>query len=102
MLNQWQSIWCALANYNVRRSYTVKEQNGAHMDGLLINQHYFSQKNTYDKLKNKKGHGNDCGRPGINGGFIKNQNVRFGVNCYGYKPEITPQEKQWQMLMLYQ
>lgn len=53
-----------------------------------------TQKSTFNKLKNKKGHENDCGRPGVNGGFIKNQNVRFGANCYGHKPEITPQEKQ--------
>ena len=35
---------------------------------------------------------NDCGRPGINGGFIDNPNITFGVNCYGIKPEITPDE----------
>ena len=52
-----------------------------------------TQKKTYDKLQNIKGHENDCGRPGINGGFIDNKKVRFGVNCYGYKPEITPEER---------
>ena len=31
-----------------------------------------------------------CGLPGINGGYIDNPNIRFGVNCYGYKPKITP------------
>jgi hypothetical protein len=54
-----------------------------------------TQQATYDKLQNKKGHENDCGRPGINGGFIANPNVKFGVNCYGYKPEITPLERQY-------
>lgn len=47
----------------------------------------------YDKwkgLQKIKGHEHDCGRPGINGGFIANPNVRFGVNCYGYKPKISP------------
>ena len=53
-----------------------------------------TQKSTFNKLKNKKGHEHDCGRPGVNGGFIKNQNVRFGANCYGHKPEITPQERK--------
>lgn len=36
---------------------------------------------------------NDCGRPGVNGGFIANPLVRFGVNCYGAKPRITDDEK---------
>lgn len=30
---------------------------------------------------------NMCGRPGINGGYIMNPNVKFGVNCYGIKPK---------------
>lgn len=36
---------------------------------------------------------NACGRPGINGGYIANPNVRFGINCYGHKPLITNQEQ---------
>ena len=52
-----------------------------------------TQKSTYDKLQKIKGHENDCGRPGINGGYINNKNVRFGVNCFGYKPEITQEEQ---------
>lgn len=55
---------------------------------------YPTQKQTYDKLKTIKGHEHDCGRPGINGGYIDNKNTRFGVNCYGYKPEITPAESE--------
>ena len=27
-----------------------------------------------------------CGRPGINGGYFDNPELRFGVNCYGPKP----------------
>jgi len=52
-----------------------------------------TQKKTWNYLQNQKGHENDCGRAGINGGYIANPNVRFGVNCYGYKPEITQQEQ---------
>jgi hypothetical protein len=51
-----------------------------------------TQKKTYDTLQGIKGHENDCGRPGINGGYIANPNVKFGVNCYGRKPKITPEE----------
>lgn len=54
-----------------------------------------TQKSTYEKLKQIPGHENDCGRPGINGGFIDNPKVKFGVNCFGYKPEITPQESDF-------
>ena len=53
---------------------------------------YPTQKATYDKLQNIKGHHHDCGRVGINGGYIGNKRARFGVNCYGHKPEITPEE----------
>ena len=52
-----------------------------------------TQQKTYDNLQNIEGHKNDCGRPGINGGFIANPKVRFGVNCYGYKPKITSEEE---------
>ena len=51
-----------------------------------------TQKETWDKLQKIKGHEHDCGRPGINGGFIDNKNIQFGVNCYGYKPVITAAE----------
>ncbi len=52
-----------------------------------------TQKKTWNYLKNIVGHENDCGRAGINGGYIANPNVRFGANCYGYKPKITQDEK---------
>jgi|UniRef100_A0A6C0M1F1 hypothetical protein len=51
-----------------------------------------TQKKTWNKLQNIKGHEHDCGRPGINGGFIANPDVRFGINCYGFKPKITAAE----------
>ena len=53
-----------------------------------------TQKTTYNNLQNIKGHEHDCGRPGVNGGYIANQNVKFGVNCYGYKPKITTTEEE--------
>lgn len=52
---------------------------------------YFpTQYDKWSNLQKIKGHEHDCGRPGINGGYIANPNVRFGVNCYGYKPKISP------------
>ena len=52
-----------------------------------------TQQKTFDNLQSIEGHQHDCGRPGINGGYIANPNVRFGVNCYGNKPKITEQEE---------
>lgn len=54
-----------------------------------------TQKDIYNNLKLIPGHENDCGRPGINGGYIDNPYVRFGVNCYGEKPEETEQDKEY-------
>ena len=54
---------------------------------------YPTQTTTWDKLQKIKGHQHDCGRPGINGGYIKNKKVRFGVNCFGPKPSITEEEQ---------
>lgn len=59
-------------------------------DGQMI--FFPTQKSTWDKLQKTSNHKNDCGRPGINGGYIKNPYVRFGVNCYGKKPKATDAE----------
>lgn len=55
---------------------------------------YPTQKKTFNKLQKVKGHEHDCGRPGINGGFIANPEVKFGINCFGHKPKITNEEKE--------
>jgi len=52
-----------------------------------------TQQQTFNNLQTIQGHEHDCGRPGINGGFIANPNVKFGVNCYGDKPKITQDEE---------
>jgi hypothetical protein len=71
--------------------------NGAEWStyGWSEGQHaYFpTQKETWKKLQTIKGHENDLGRPGVNGGYFSNPNVRFGVNCYGVKPPMTDSEK---------
>jgi hypothetical protein len=36
---------------------------------------------------------NNCGRPGVNGGYIANPYVRFGVNCFGKKPPATDEDR---------
>jgi hypothetical protein len=53
-----------------------------------------TQKKTFDYLQTVSGHENDCGRTGINGGYMANPKLRFGVNCYGNKPKITAEEEE--------
>jgi hypothetical protein len=53
-----------------------------------------TQHNTFQNLQKIKGHEHDCGRPGINGGYIANPEIKFGVNCYGNKPKIRQDEEE--------
>lgn len=55
-----------------------------------------TQKNTWEELQHSQKHKNSCGRPGINGGYFRNPNIKFGVNCYGVKPE--PKENDLKMM----
>ena len=52
-----------------------------------------TQSQTYKNLQKIEGHENDCGRPGVNGGYMANPHLKFGANCYGYKPEINDEEE---------
>lgn len=96
--NDAQSVCSALGSRLA--SYDEIEEaygNGAEWStyGWSEGQHaYFpTQKNTWRKLQQIKGHEHDLGRPGVNGGYFSNPNVRFGVNCYGVKPPMTDAEK---------
>jgi len=53
-----------------------------------------TQTNTFNNLQKIEGHEHDCGRPGVNGGYMANPHLKFGVNCYGYKPKINEDEEQ--------
>ena len=90
-----KALGSRLATYNeVESAY----QNGAEWcsygwsDGQMAL--FPTQKETYDTLQKIDEHQHDCGRPGVNGGYIKNENVQFGVNCYGLKPQINEKETQ--------
>ena len=48
-----------------------------------------TQKDTWSVLQKNKQHANDCGRPGVNGGYMVNPYVKFGVNCFGKKPTAS-------------
>ena len=48
-----------------------------------------TQKATWSELQKTEKHKNNCGRPGINGGYMANPNIKFGVNCFGKKPKAS-------------
>jgi hypothetical protein len=49
---------------------------------------YPTQRDYYNKLqKGDEKYKASCGKPGINGGIFKNKELKFGANCYGYRPE---------------
>jgi hypothetical protein len=52
-----------------------------------------TQKTTWAKLHESEKNKNNCGRPGVNGGYIANPYAKFGVNCYGKKPNQTDADK---------
>ena len=52
-----------------------------------------TQQKTFDELQKIQGHENDCGRPGVNGGYMANPAIKFGVNCFGYKPRMNSDEE---------
>ena len=93
----------ALCSAYGARLATYKEVEEAYRDGAEWCNYGWSdgqmalfptQQKTFDKLQTIEGHENDCGRPGVNGGYIANPAVRFGVNCYGYKPRMTSEEEE--------
>lgn len=58
---------------------------------------YFpTQKTTWAELQKNPKTKNNCGRPGVNGGYMENPYIKFGVNCYGTKPK--PSEKDLQAM----
>lgn len=61
-------------------------------DGQMIL--FPTQQETWDHLQKIEGHKNDCGRPGVNGGYIDNPNIKYGVNCYGIRPAMSSTEQE--------
>ena len=52
---------------------------------------YPTQKSTYDALQQSSVDDERmaCGNVGVNGGYMDNPELRYGVNCYGDKPSQT-------------
>jgi hypothetical protein len=47
---------------------------------------YPTQTKTWEKFQLNPDHKMDCGRPGVNGGYIKNELQKMGANCFAPKP----------------
>lgn len=59
---------------------------------------YPTQKETWDRVQSgPEGTQGSCGVPGLNGGYFDNPELKFGVNCYGVKPDQSEHDQQ--MLM---
>ena len=90
---------CKCASYGARLA-TKNEVTNAYNNGANWcsygwtegqNAFYPVQKCYYDSLMEESGflENSDkyCGKPGLNGGYFSNPELRFGVNCYGKKPK---------------
>ena len=93
----------ALCSAYGSRLATYKEVEDSYKDGAEWCNYGWSdgqmalfptQQKTYDELQKIEGHENECGRPGVNGGYMANPALKFGVNCYGYKPRMNSNEEQ--------
>jgi hypothetical protein len=54
-----------------------------------------TQKDTWNKTQGNLREKNRCGRPGINGGYFMNPNIKFGANCFGIKRQAKDTELKW-------
>jgi hypothetical protein len=61
---------------------------------------YPTQQKTFDKLQTASTDDERmaCGLPGINGGYMDNPDLRFGVNCYGDRPAEKDADIRNQMM----
>lgn len=57
---------------------------------------YPTQKDFWAKLQSDPYRKNECGKPGVNGGYFENKAYHFGANCFGKKPAPKPNEKDKQ------
>uniref|UniRef100_A0A6C0I396 Link domain-containing protein n=1 Tax=viral metagenome TaxID=1070528 RepID=A0A6C0I396_9ZZZZ len=84
------SYGAKLANYDqIENAYNDGAEwcnYGWSADQMIL---FPTQKMTWNRLQGNKGHENDCGRPGVNGGHIDNPYLKFGVNCFGQRPPAT-------------
>jgi hypothetical protein len=53
-----------------------------------------TQTKTWQQLQSNPKHKMDCGRPGVNGGYIQNALQKMGANCFAPKPSQQGEMKQ--------
>lgn len=61
---------------------------------------YPTQKSTFDKIQSTATNDDQrlmCGLPGINGGVFDNPDLKFGVNCFGNKPDQSDHDMKIKM-----
>ena len=88
-----KSYGARIANYNdIEQAYSSGGEwcNYGWSDGQMA--FFPTQKKTWDKLQTNEKTKHNCGRPGINGGYIENPYIKFGVNCFGKKPPANDTE----------
>lgn len=56
---------------------------------------YPTSQNSWNFLQSKEGREYDCGIPGINGGYLPNNNIKLGANCYGVKPKESELDSEY-------
>ena len=57
---------------------------------------YPTQQSTYNKLQaGPESQRGSCGVPGVNGGYFDNPDMRFGVNCYGVRPDSNEADERY-------
>lgn len=55
---------------------------------------YPTQKDTWNRIQaGPEEQRRSCGDPGLNGGYFDNPELRFGVNCYGSKPNQSQHDE---------
>jgi len=85
-----KSYGARLATYtDIEKSYNDGAEwcNYGWSDGQMA--FFPTQKDTWNELQRDPDTKNNCGRPGVNGGYMANPYLKFGVNCYGKKPAKT-------------
>jgi len=62
---------------------------------------YPTQQKTFEKLQTASTDDEKmaCGLPGVNGGYMDNPELRFGVNCYGERPPVKDADITYKNMM---
>ena len=62
------------------------------MDGQINRWLCTLQTKEYNRLEKNPKLAGQCGKPGVNGGYFENPNLKFGANCYAVKPSPKDDE----------